>query len=47
MNALFAEPRGRNWYIADKAMIDVTGELFRSKAEAVAAIRAMQPPGPR
>jgi hypothetical protein len=41
---LFAEPRGRGWYIADAEMREVSCALYISKRAAVAAIRAMAAP---
>jgi hypothetical protein len=38
---LFAEPRGRGWYIADAEMRDVRGVVYISKRAAVVSIRAM------
>jgi hypothetical protein len=38
---LFAEPRGRGWYIADAEMREVSCGVYISKRAAVAAIRAM------
>ena len=41
IRALFAEPRGRGWYIVDAEMRDVLGVVYVSKRAAVASIRAM------
>jgi hypothetical protein len=38
---LFAEPRGRGWYIADAEMREVSCEVYISKRAAIAVIRAM------
>jgi hypothetical protein len=38
---LFAEPRGRGWYIADAEMREVSCVVYLSKRAAVASIRAM------
>jgi hypothetical protein len=38
---LFAEPRGRGWYIADAEMREVSCAVYLSKRAAVASIRAM------
>jgi hypothetical protein len=38
---LFAEPRGRGWYIANAEMREVFSAVYISKRDAVAAIRAM------
>jgi hypothetical protein len=38
---LFAEPRGRGWYIADAEMREVSCVVYISKRAAVASIRAI------
>ena len=38
---LFAEPRGRGWYIADAEMREVSCAIYISKRAAVVSIRAM------
>jgi hypothetical protein len=38
---LFAEPRGRGWYIADAENNEVSCAVYISKRAAVASIRAM------
>ena len=43
---LFAEPRGRGWYIADAEMREVFSALYIPKRAAVASIRAMPAPPP-
>ena len=43
---LFAEPRGRGWYIADAEMRDISGVIYISKRAAVTSIRAMPAPPP-
>jgi hypothetical protein len=41
---LFAEPRGRGWYIADAEIREVSCAVYISKRAPVAAIRAMSAP---